>query len=154
MSAREEARRAMSKANPRRPWEEPVEKKRKPIAYRSKKQAARKRGAAREAANGEGLSPPQTSCQHPDCETPDEPLVAHHVVYQQHLRRFGGDAGDAANTISLCVPCHMGKQHSQASPLPLSSLAPENIGFIYGLMGPGRAEVYLTRYYQPEVDGD
>lgn len=70
----------------------------------------------------------------------------HHVIYQQHVKRYGGDLGDERNLIPTCVRCHE-RHHNMTEPFPLSLLPDAFYAFAAELMGPA-AYLYLTRRYE------
>lgn len=73
----------------------------------------------------------------------------HHVVYEQHVLRMGGDPLDPDNGLSLCFSCHMSHHHSMDGKLPLSILRPENIAFAERLLGAAAVD-YFARYYEDD----
>lgn len=79
-------------------------------------------------------------------------LVQHHVIFNQELRRAGGDPYDPRNALTLCHGigdgCHP-KFHQRTAPIPLTALSDENLAFAFELMGV-RAVNYLTRHYSGE----
>lgn len=76
-----------------------------------------------------------------------QPAVhAHHVVYQQHVRRHGGDVDDARNLLPLCYDCHR-RHHNRVAPISREVLPDAALGYASELLG-DYAEDYLGRYYQ------
>lgn len=77
------------------------------------------------------------------------PLVNHHVVYEQHVRRENGDPWDPRNAMPLgrYCPCH-GKHHAPngRTPLPLSKVPAAAVAFARELLG-DRADTYLHQHY-------
>lgn len=71
----------------------------------------------------------------------------HHVVYEQTVRREGGDACDSRNALRLCVDCHA-LHHARAhgKVVPVSRLRAVNIDFAFELLGSGAYD-YLRRKY-------
>ena len=77
------------------------------------------------------------------CGEPAEQL--HHVVYQQHVRKRGGDLGDERNFLPLCYECHR-RHHSRHAVLAASCLPDAAWQFADELMGEAAPD-YLGRYY-------
>jgi hypothetical protein len=73
-------------------------------------------------------------------------LVLHHVVYEQHVRREHGDIRDPANSLTLCVKCHVDHHSSAGVRLRISMLRGENLRFAFNLLGPAALD-YFRRYY-------
>lgn len=71
----------------------------------------------------------------------------HHVVYEQHVERAGGDLRDPRNLVGLCVRCHLGGQHQRQAPLPIAVLPDAVFEFAVELLGAGAAFEYLARRY-------
>jgi hypothetical protein len=85
------------------------------------------------------------------CAVCDKPgrFVAHHVVYEQHLRNIGlrGNAlFDTRNALGTHSHCHTGKHHSAMGKIQTFRLRDENIEYAFEVLGP-RAYDYLRRYY-------
>lgn len=78
------------------------------------------------------------------CPSPAGP--GHHAIYQQEVRRRGGDLGDPRNFVPLCEPCHAA-HHAQMEPLPSRVLPDEVFVFALELMGCGAAYEYIRRRY-------
>lgn len=82
------------------------------------------------------------------CGSAKNPWQAHHVVYEQHVTKWGGEVWDPRNARRLCtiVPggCH-GGQHGLKK-LATKKLLDCNIEFAVELMGEAAAG-YLRRYY-------
>lgn len=78
-------------------------------------------------------------------------LLRHHAITENHVRREGGDPWDLRNAIGLgyfACSCH--REHHQATRrLPISVLGAEAIEFAIELLGAGRADAELERYYSP-----
>ncbi len=74
------------------------------------------------------------------------PVRAHHVVYEQEVRRRRGPLHDPRNALGLCDPCHTG--HHGQHPLPLRTLPLEAVEFARELLG-DHASDYLKRRYPP-----
>jgi hypothetical protein len=71
---------------------------------------------------------------------------SHHVVYEQHVRKHGGDPRDRRNLMPLCLGCH-GAHHNRSRVIPVRRLSLSNLEFAAGLLGEEYAEDYLARYY-------
>lgn len=71
---------------------------------------------------------------------------AHHVVYEQEVRRRGGPLHDTRNSMGVCDPCH--DRHHDGTPwrLPRRGLTAEHRVFAAELLG-AAAEQYLARRY-------
>jgi hypothetical protein len=87
----------------------------------------------------------QTACQHPECDGTARRLHEHHVVYQQHVVREGGDVADPRNALRLCERCHS-RHHRRGAVLPLAALRKENIAYALELLDE-RTLDYFQRYY-------
>lgn len=85
-------------------------------------------------------------CENPDCAGGHRTLSAHHCVYEQEVRRAGGDRWDKRNRLMLCVGCHM-SHHQRTRPIALSVLPDSVIEFAAETLGTGPAYEYLTRRY-------
>jgi hypothetical protein len=68
------------------------------------------------------------------------------VVYEQHVRKHGGDPRDRRNLMPLCLGCH-GAHHNRSRVIPVRRLSLSNLEFAAGLLGEEYAEDYLARYY-------
>jgi hypothetical protein len=69
----------------------------------------------------------------------------HHVIYEQEVRREGGDVRDARNLVPVAWACH-GDHHGRQRPLPLGRLPDACFEFAGELLGPYAAD-YLRRRY-------
>jgi hypothetical protein len=69
----------------------------------------------------------------------------HHAVYEQEVRRHGGDVRDPRNLVPVTFACH-GAHHGRSRPLPLRVLPDAVFEFAAELMGPAAYD-YLGRYY-------
>ena len=81
-------------------------------------------------------------------------LQQHHVVYEQHIRRAGGDPWDPRDSMTLCVSCHTSHHKALRLTLPLALVPDAAIAFAGDLMGPAAYD-YLRRRYggeDPRVD--
>jgi hypothetical protein len=76
------------------------------------------------------------------------PWHPHHVVYEQEVKRLGGDVNDVRNALRLCPDCHA-NHHGRSRPIKLTQLTDANYEFAFELMGE-RAADYLRQKY----DGD
>lgn len=72
-------------------------------------------------------------------------LKLHHVCYEQHVDREGGDISDPRNSLTLCVRCH--DSHHGLGRIDLSKLRDENYAFAAELFGADAAYEYLRRRY-------
>lgn len=73
-------------------------------------------------------------------------LTLHHVVYEQHVRRAGGDPFDPDDSLTVCFSCHMAHHHGVDRRIRVSQLRPENLAFARALFGE-YADDYIARYY-------
>lgn len=73
-------------------------------------------------------------------------LVLHHVVYEQHVRKAGGDVSDPDNSLTLCQVCHFEHHSASDDRIRLDQLRDENRRFAEHLLG-AYAQDYLRRYY-------
>lgn len=75
-------------------------------------------------------------------------IVRHHVVYQQHLRIYGGDLWDLRNAldVGLWCQCHA-NHHSATSRIRLPIIPDAAIEFAVEVLGASRAALYFARYY-------
>lgn len=72
-------------------------------------------------------------------------LVRHHVVFEQHVIREGGDRWDPRNAMVVCWACHMDLHATWDFPLP--KLPDSALTFAAELLGGARAFDYLRRRY-------
>lgn len=77
----------------------------------------------------------------------DDRLQLHHVVYEQHVRRAGGNPWDPRDSLTTCTHCHTGHHHGVRSRISLALLRDENYAFAAELLGPAAFD-YLRRHYQ------
>jgi hypothetical protein len=73
-------------------------------------------------------------------------VTAHHVVYQQHVRRAGGDLNDPRNLMVVSDAEHE-RHHNRSRPFQLSRLPDSAFEFAAELLGPDAAFNYLRRRY-------
>lgn len=94
------------------------------------------------------LSTREANCRR--CPTRLGRVDLHHVVYEQHVRRAGGDVYDPRNGLTLCGVCHA-THHGQLDrgKVALSVLRDENYDFAFELLGPAAYD-YLRRHYSGE----
>lgn len=71
-------------------------------------------------------------------------LQLHHVVYEQNVRRAGGNPWDPRDSLTTCIRCHCGHHHG--SGITLMLLRDENFDFAFELLG-AAAYDYLRRHY-------
>lgn len=77
--------------------------------------------------------------------------VRHHVVYEQHVRREGGNPWDMANAMLLGAWCTCHADHHSGKARIATSLIPETaLDFAIGLLGTDRAALYIARYYRTD----
>jgi 5-methylcytosine-specific restriction endonuclease McrA len=69
----------------------------------------------------------------------------HHVVYQQHVRRHGGDLSDRRNFLPVCDRCH-DRHHSRHTVIPFTAIPEPAREYARELMG-DHADDYLHRRY-------
>lgn len=78
-------------------------------------------------------------------------LLRHHVVYEQHVRREGGDPWDLRNALDVGRYCDCHDAHHRSGPgrrpIPLAKVPEEAIAFAVDLLGEDRAVDYFRRYY-------
>jgi 5-methylcytosine-specific restriction endonuclease McrA len=89
----------------------------------------------------------QRCCQAPGCEDPmAHDWQAHHVVYEQELRRLRAPTHNVRNAMRLCQRCHE-RHHNRTSPIPLAALSAEQLAYAEEVLGE-RAMDYLTQRYR------
>jgi hypothetical protein len=82
------------------------------------------------------------------------PVTRHHVVYRQHVRNYGGDQWDPANSMLVgdrygnCT-CHA-QHHAGARRIPTSKVPAAALEFAVRLMGRHAAVAYFRRYYKED----
>lgn len=91
----------------------------------------------------------QTECQHPACPGTERRTNEHHVVYEQKVRRVGGDPYDGRNALLVCISCHMSHHRRGRRVIPLVALRDENYEFAVELLGAAAFD-YLRRRYVGE----
>jgi hypothetical protein len=87
-------------------------------------------------------------------------FVPHHLVYEQHVKKAGGDIWDTRNRLwigRLCR-CHA-RHHNGVRRIPLTMVPAAAREFAAELLGPDVAELYWRRYYSageglPDPDAD
>ena len=77
----------------------------------------------------------------------------HHVIYEQHVRRAGGDCWDIANSLWIGVEtfcnCHR-HHHDAVQRIPADLIPDAALAFAVDLFGSDeRAADYFARYYAP-----
>lgn len=78
------------------------------------------------------------------------PLVRHHVVEEQDVRRYGGDPWDLRNAMELGRYCRCHADHHAPNgrgKLPLARVPRAAVEFAVLLVGEDRAVNYLRRHY-------
>ena len=81
-------------------------------------------------------------------------MTAHHIIYQQHVRRAGGDLYDPRNLVVVSDVEHE-RHHNRSRPFALSQLPDSAFEFAAELLGPDAAFNYLRRRYagdDPRLD--
>jgi hypothetical protein len=78
-------------------------------------------------------------------------LQRHHVIYEQHVRRRGGDCFHPDDCLTLCFNCHVAHHRGRGGRIRVSQLRPENIEFACALLG-AYARDYFVRYYDLDCD--
>lgn len=77
-------------------------------------------------------------------------IVKHHVCYEQHVRREGGDPWALANSMLLGRDCACHAQHhSGFKRIPFDLVPDEAVDFARRLLGDDRAALYFARFYAP-----
>jgi hypothetical protein len=71
---------------------------------------------------------------------------SHHVVYEQHVRKHGGDPNDTRNLMPLCLGCH-GAHHARMRVIDTERLPAGAVAFAEELLGDYAAD-YLAQYYR------
>jgi hypothetical protein len=80
--------------------------------------------------------------------------VLHHCVYQQEVRKHGGDLGDPRNFMVVSERRHE-RHHSRTEALSLEMLPDPAYEYASELLGPEKAYNYLRRRYSgqdPRLD--
>lgn len=125
----------------RRRYQERRRQKRR-VGYATEAEFLAARDVFREAARG------QRVCQNPDCPHPSaRRWMAHHVVYEQELRRLGLPIWDARNSMRLCDECHA--DHHHGKPMPQTILSPAHVEYAREVLGDAYID-YFNRRYVPE----
>jgi hypothetical protein len=73
-------------------------------------------------------------------------LTQHHVVYEQHVRKHGGDPFDPRDGLTVCLDEHNRHHDGSAWKIPVARLRPDNLQFALELLGDYAAD-YLARHY-------
>lgn len=74
----------------------------------------------------------------------------HHIVYQQHIRRDGGNLSAKRNLRPVCWDCHE-RHHNRSAVIRVSQLLDTELDWAFTLMGPAAYD-YFRRYYDPAGD--
>lgn len=119
------------------------------IRARSKRGALNPMAGPRTSRKREWYAAKETSCR---CCGSTRNLKQHHVVYEQHVRKYGGDIYDPRNGLTLCMTCHNKHHHDADGRLSTGDLRPENIEFAFELLGAYTAD-YFVRYYDDDSGG-
>jgi hypothetical protein len=79
-------------------------------------------------------------------------ILRHHVVYEAHVRREGGDPWDLRNGMDVGRYCACHRKHHESGParepIPMTKVPEEAVAFAAELMGEDRASDYFIRYYR------
>lgn len=76
-------------------------------------------------------------------------LVRHHVLYQQHVRREGGDVWALSNAMDLGRDCNChAAHHSGFKRIPVDVIPSAAMDFMVRLLGDDRAQLFVERYYR------
>ncbi|GAC1529979.1 MAG: hypothetical protein NVS3B1_22050 [Marmoricola sp.] len=78
---------------------------------------------------------------------------AHHVIYQQHLRRLGVPEYDTRNALRVGPGVH-DQHHNRKRPIRTKEVLSVNIGYAVDVMGALSAVEYFRRYYDDTFDPD
>jgi hypothetical protein len=78
-------------------------------------------------------------------------LQRHHVVYEQHVRRRGGDCFHPDDCLTVCFTCHVAHHRGRGGRIKVSQLRRENLAFARDLLGE-YARDYFVRYYDLDCD--
>jgi hypothetical protein len=80
-------------------------------------------------------------------------LVLHHVVYEQHVRKHGGDPWDLRNSLKVgafgVCDCHE-RQHNAAQRIELRAISDEALDYAIELLGTYVAALYFSSRYDGE----
>lgn len=88
----------------------------------------------------------QRCCQVPGCERPaTHEWQAHHVVYEQELRKLARPIFDTRNALRVCADCHR-RHHNRIAPIPLAVLDERHFEYAEEVLGE-RFMDYLKRHY-------
>jgi hypothetical protein len=71
---------------------------------------------------------------------------AHHVIYEQHLRKLGQPLFCTLNALRLCHDCHRA-HHQRRQIVPIAKLTDLNIDYAFHVLGLQACD-YLGRYYE------
>jgi hypothetical protein len=99
---------------------------------------------ARQGFHDEAKS--QRCCQM--CGTTRWPWHAHHVVYEQHLKKAGAAIWCNSNSMRLCEDCHR-RHHNRSQVIPLAKLHDQHITYAFDVLGLA-ADFYLKQRYAGE----
>lgn len=82
-------------------------------------------------------------------------FVAHHAVYEQHLRVKCGLRGnalyDTRNALATHAGCHVGKHHTAMRKIKTAQLTDDNIEYGFEKLG-AYAYDYFRRYYDDTLE--
>jgi hypothetical protein len=81
-----------------------------------------------------------------------QPLLRHHVIYEQHVRKAGGDPWNLRNALDVGLLCDCHRKHHASGPgrvpIPLGKIPTAAVEFAADLFGKARARLYFDRYYR------
>ena len=80
------------------------------------------------------------------CGTRKGPWQAHHVIYEQHLRRDGFPRYNTRNALRLCK-AHHDQHHARQHVVLVSQLTLESLVYGFEIFGSAAVD-YFTRYYR------
>lgn len=84
------------------------------------------------------------------CERFSMHLERHHVCYEQHVRREGGDVWNIANSMLLHPTCHA-SHHSAMRRIKIEYVSRAALEFALELLGEARSADYFARFYDCTV---
>jgi hypothetical protein len=88
----------------------------------------------------------QRACQNPYCEHKTAPWQAHHIIYEQHVKKEGWPKYDDRNALRLCNACHARHHDGTTFRIPLAVIPTCAIEYAREVLG-DYANDYLMRHY-------